>query len=317
MSKKVLLTDYGFASIDYERNVLSLPEIELIEAQCKTEEEVIELGRDAHALLVQWAPVTRKVISQLKNCELIVRYGIGVDNIDLQAAKEYHIPVANVPDYCIEEVASHTIALALALHRRLVSTDHRIRDGIWKIIPPGSVQPISETTFILMGFGRIARSVATQARALGFTVAAYDPFVPEEIMAESSIKKVSLEEALTVGDIFSLHMPLTDETRHLFNADTFDRMKNSAILLNTSRGGLIHTVDLARALNDGTIGGAGIDVFENEPLEENHPLRSSPNTILTSHTAWYSERSIPLLQQLATDEVYRGMTGQPLKNRIV
>lgn len=317
MSKKVLLTDYGFSTIDYERNILSMPEIELVEAQCKTEEEVIALGEDAHALLVQWAPVTRKVISQLKNCELIVRYGIGVDNIDLQAAKEYHIPVANVPDYCIEEVATHTLALALALQRRLVSTDRRIRDGVWKIIPPGAVRPASETTFIVMGFGRIARSVAAQARALGFRVAAYDPFVSDDVMAEAGVRTVSLEEALTEGDILSLHMPLSNDTRHLFNANAFARMKNSAILLNTSRGGLIHTTDLAQALNEGTIGGAGIDVFETEPLDENHPLRFSPNTILTSHTAWYSERSIPLLQKLAVDEVYRGMTGQPLKNRLV
>src|SRR5690606_2950947 len=160
-----------------------------------------------------WVPVTRKVISKLKTCQVIVRYGIGVDNINLEAAQEYGIPVCNVPDYCIEEVATHTMALSLALQRRLNATDMRVRDRIWKIIPPGPIQPCTESTFIVLGFGRIARSVIEKARVFGFKIAACDPNVSKETMDTLGVEKVSFETALKTADILSLHLPLNAETR--------------------------------------------------------------------------------------------------------
>jgi D-3-phosphoglycerate dehydrogenase len=317
MKKRVLLTDYGFSDITHEKRLILGGGFDLIESQCKTEEEVIALSQDVDALLVQWAPITRRVISQLRNCSVIVRYGIGVDNIDLEAAKDYQIPVCNVPDYCVEEVASHTIALSLALQRRLVATDQRVRQGVWQILPPGPILATSQSTFIVMGYGRIARSVAGKAAAMGFQVKACDPFVSQEDMDDSGVTKVSFEQALAEADILSLHLPLNGQTRHAFNRQAFEQMKRTAILINTSRGGLIDTHELALALSEGILGGAGLDVFEKEPLENDHPLRHTPNTLLTSHTAWYSEQSIPLLQRLAAEEVCRGLSGQPLKNRVV
>ncbi len=316
MQNTVVITDHGFSGIRQEKEILGKAGHHLIEAKCTTDDDILAFAGTADALLVQWAPVTRKVISQLKKCRIIVRYGIGVDNIDLQAAREYNIPVCNVPDYCIEEVATHTLALSLALQRRLVSTDRRIRENVWKIIPPGPVRPASETIFTVLGFGRIAGSVIQKAQALGFIAAACDPYVKEEAMARLGVRKVSFEEALKTSDILSLHLPLTEDTRHCMNSHTIGEMKPDAILVNTSRGGLINTADLAEALEKGKIAGAGLDVFEKEPLESDHPLRTAPNALLTSHTAWYSERSIPLLQKLAAEEVFRALDGQPLKNRI-
>lgn len=316
MQKTVVITDHGFSDIDHEKAVLEGAGYRLVEAKCTTEDEVIAVAGNADALLVQWAPVTRKVIEKLTRCQVIVRYGIGVDNIDLNAARDHGIPVANVPDYCIEEVATHTLALALALQRRLLSTDGRLRENTWKIIPPGPVKPASETMFTVLGLGRIAVSVIRKAKALGFVVAASDPYVDQATMEQLQVKKLSFEEALAHSDILSLHLPLTDETRHCIRRETIAQMKASAILVNTSRGGLINTNELAAALIAGEVGGAGLDVFEKEPLETDHPLRSAPNTILTSHTAWYSERSIPLLQKLAAEEVARILGGAPLKNRI-
>lgn len=317
MQKTIVITDHGFSGIDQERKIIEKSGHHIIEAACKTEEEVLTFADIADALLVQWAPVTRKVISQLKTCQVIVRYGIGVDNIDLEAAREYGIPVCNVPDYCIEEVATHTMALSLALQRRVSATDLRVRNRIWKIIPPGSIQPCTESTFTVLGFGRIARSVIGKARVFGFRIAACDPNVSKETMDELGVEKVSFETALNTADILSLHLPLNSETRHCINSVTLDQMKSGALLINTSRGGLVDTADLAQALVAGRIAGAGLDVFEKEPLEEDHPLRTAPNTLLTSHTAWYSERSIPLLQKLAAEEVARVLAGYPPKNRLV
>ncbi|GAB3246478.1 C-terminal binding protein [Larkinella harenae] len=316
-TKKIVITDHGFSSITPERTVLEQAGYEIIDAQCKTEEELVQATKDAFALLVQWAPITKTVIQNLENCQVIVRYGIGVDNIDLAQAREKQIPVCNVPDYCIDEVADHTLALALTLNRQVMATDKQIRDGIWKIIPPGHVPACKEAQFSTLGFGRIARAVLKRARAFNFKLAAFDPFVSEAEMQAEGVRKISLEEAITDSDLLSLHLPLDKNTYHLMNRTNLVQMRPQAVLINTSRGGLINTVDLADALINKQIGGAGIDVFEQEPLPADHPLREAPNAILTSHTAWYSTSSIPILQKLAAEEVLRTIQGKPLKNRVV
>ena len=315
--KKIVITDHGFANIDPERKVLENSGYELIDAQCKTEEELLAATKDAFAIIVQWAPITEKIIRNMENCKLIVRYGIGVDNLDLAAAKERQIPVCNVPDYCIDEVSDHTISLAMALNRQLLATDRRVREGIWKIIPPGNVPACKDSLFTTLGFGRIARSVLKRAAAFNFQLAAFDPFVSEEEMEKLGVKKVSFEEAISDSDILSLHSPLNEKTSHIINKDTLRKMKPTAILINTSRGGLINTVELAQALHENEIGGAGIDVFEQEPLPNDHPILLAPNMLITSHTAWYSKRSIPILQQFAAEEVLRIINGDALKNRVV
>ncbi|GAB3920588.1 C-terminal binding protein [Larkinella terrae] len=315
-TKKIVITDHGFSNINPERAVLEQSGYELIDAQCKSEADLLAATRDAFALIVQWAPITETIIRNLDHCRLIVRYGIGVDNLNLAAARERQIPVCNVPDYCIDEVSDHALGLAMALYRQLPATDRRVREGVWKIIPPGTVPACKDAIFTTLGFGRIARVVLKKAAAFHFKLAAFDPFVSEEEMQALGVQKITFEEALANSDILSLHLPLNDTTHHLINRETLVKMKSNAVLINTSRGGLINTVDLAQALISNEIGGAGIDVFEQEPLPDSHPILQAPNTILTSHTAWYSQRSIPILQQFAAEEVLRMINGEPLKNQV-
>lgn len=313
--EKVLITDYGFKNVDQEERLVTEAGFVLQTAQCKTEEEVLQHGADAAALLVQWAPVTAAVIEGLKNCRIIVRYGIGVDNVDLEAARRKGIPVCNVPDYCIAEVADHTVALALASARQLTTTDSRTRSGEWKIIPPQPALPFYEMTFATIGFGRIAREVLRRVDSFGFKRMAYDPYVTAEQMKMQGVENADFETLIKQADIISLHLPLTAQTHHLINAEVLGKMKKGAILVNTSRGGLIDTEALALKLGEGAIA-AGLDVFEKEPLSVDHPLMRADNIILTSHTAWYSERSVPTLQRMAAEELVRGLTGGTINNRV-
>jgi D-3-phosphoglycerate dehydrogenase len=311
---KALITDYGFPDVSQEKDILARAGIAVETAQCKKPDDVIAAAHGADALLVQWAPITRNVIAALDQCKIIVRYGIGVDNVDLQAAGERGIPVCNIPDYCIGEVADHSLSLALSLARQLPQTDAAVRTGAWKIIPPSPFPAFRDTLLVTVGFGRIARAVLARARPFGFQLAAYDPYVEEAVFIAAGIRKLDRYELFREAGILSLHLPLTSETRHLVDRDSLALMKRDSIVVNTARGGLIDTMALAQALIAGKIAGAGIDVFEEEPLPGDHPLRTAPNVLLTSHTAWYSAGSIPILQRKAAEEVVRGLKHQPLQN---
>lgn len=313
--KKVLITDFGFKDVEQETLIIRNAGYTVEAAQCKTADDVLTHGREAIALLVQWAPVTAAVINELNNCRVIVRYGIGVDNIDLKAAKDKGIVVCNVPDYCIAEVADHTVALALAMARQLTETHNRTLQGDWKIIPPAPALPFYEMNFVTLGFGRIAREVMRRITPFGFQKLAFDPFIQPSFMEEQEVTDCSFEKAVSAADILSLHLPLTSDTHHIINEAVLGRMKKGAVLVNTSRGGLIDTVALAAKLKKGELA-AGLDVFEQEPLPEGHPLRSCHHLILTSHTAWYSERSVPTLQRMAAEELVRGLTTGNVYNRV-
>ncbi len=313
---RVVVTDHGFPNLRHEETVLAAAGAELVVAQCKTPEAVIAATRDADALLVQWAPVNAAVIAALTRCKVIIRYGIGVDNVDLAAAKARGIPVCNVPDYGVDEVASHAVALALALRRQLPQIDRRLRGGTWKITPDQPMPALRDSTFATAGFGRIARAAHEMMRGFGGQRITYDPFVGAEAMAAVGVEKVDLEQLFTRADILSLHLPLSAETRHFVSAARMAQMKKHAIIVNTARGPLVDTVALAAALQAGTIAGAGLDVYEKEPIEKEHPLFACPSALLTSHVAWYSESSIPRLQQLAAEETVRGLRGEPLKNQV-
>jgi D-3-phosphoglycerate dehydrogenase len=312
---KVVVTDHGFPNLDQEHKVLD-PECELISASCKTAEDVARVAADADALLVQWAPITEAVIGKLTRCKIIIRYGIGVDNVDLRAAKSRGIPVCNVPDYCIGEVADHTVALALALARQLPMIDRRVREGVWKIVPDKPMPAFREMIFATAGFGRIAQAVLERAAVFGFQRAACDPYIAEEFFKQRGVTRLSPDELFARADMLSLHSPLTPETKHFINDDRLRRMKPTAIVINTARGGLIDTSALARALQSGVIAGAGLDVFESEPLPADHPLRQCNNALLTSHVAWFSQSSVPKLQQLAAREALRGLKGEALQNQV-
>ncbi|HEY0009866.1 MAG TPA: C-terminal binding protein [Tepidisphaeraceae bacterium] len=313
---KVVITDHGFADLHLERSILDEAGYELIEEQCKTEADVINAAAEADALLVQWAPVRAEALKALKHCRAVVRIGIGVDNVDVETARALDIPVCNVPDYCIAEVADHAVSLALAMARQLRQLDLRTRSGVWKITPDAPMPAFHASTFAVAGFGRIGRAVLDRARAFGFQLAAYDPFVPKSVIADAGVTSLGLEELFDRADVLSLHLPLNDQTRHIVNAQRLARMRPSAVIVNTSRGGLIDTIALADALSQGRPGSAGLDVYETEPLASDHPLRRRDNVLLTSHVAWYSEQSVPLLRRLATQECVRALRGEPLKNRV-
>ena len=315
-SPKVVITDHSFSGITVERNLIEAAGGHLDAARCKTEEDVIAACHDADLLMVQWAPISERVLRSLKRCKIIIRYGIGVDNIDLKAAKGLGIAVANVPDYCIDEVADHTLALALALGRQILPTFDRLRAGTWKITPPAPMPAFRDMTFVTVGLGRIGRAVLARARPFGFRLAAYDPLPSVEVFRDAGARRLSLDEAFAEADILSVHVPLIAGTHHLVSAERLRSMKRTAILINTSRGGLVDTHSLASALREGLIAGAGLDVFEEEPLPPTHPLLQCPTAILTSHTAWFSEASVARLQQLAAEEAVRGINGLPLMNRV-
>jgi D-3-phosphoglycerate dehydrogenase / 2-oxoglutarate reductase len=313
---KVVITDHSFAEVSIERKLIEEAGGILEVAQCKTEEDVIAACRDADAMLVQWAPVTEHVLRSLKHCKVVIRYGIGVDNVDLAAAKRLGVAVANVPDYCIDEVADHTLALALLLGRQVLATFDRLKAGSWKITPPAAMPAFRDMTFVVVGLGRIGRAVLSRARPFGFKLAAFDPAPPEEAFHEAGARRLSIGEAFAEADILSLHVPLIPGTRHLVSMERLRSMKRTALLINTSRGGLVDTRSLATALAEGLIAGAGLDVFEEEPLSPAHPILQSPNAVLTSHTAWFSEASVSRLRRLAAVEATRGIKGLPVLNRV-
>jgi len=299
MKHNVVITDWGFPSLDIEKSVFASMDVELKHYQCKTEDEVAKIVSDADVVMVQWAPVKEKAIDAMSRCKGIVRYGIGLDNIDVSRAKEKGIPVRNVPDYCLSEVADHTMALMLSLQRQVSRVDKLVRQGVWKITPPLALPPLRQSVLGLIGFGRIAQLVAKRARAFDMKVVASDPFIPPNIFDEAGVGKLEVDELLRTSDIISLQCPLTDGTKHIINQDALKAMKRHALLANTSRGGLIDTTALISALKSNTIAGAALDVFEQEPLPMENELFDLPNVIITSHTAWYSSASVGELQRRA------------------
>ncbi len=304
---KFVITDFQFPHIEAERSIIEDAGGQFAALQCKTEQDVIERAGDADVLLVQWAPITRSVIEHLPNCKVIVRYGIGLDNIDLEASRSRGITVCNIPDYCIDEVADHTVTLALSLARQITAIDRQVRQGEWKIVPPRPMLAARQSTFVTIGYGRIARAVLQRARSFRFQLATCDPYLGVDVELPPDVARVEFEDALAMADILALNVPLTKETRHMIDAAAFAQMKPTSLLINTARGALVDTVALADALENGVIAGAGLDVFETEPLPADHPLRRCPNALLTSHVSWYSELSGPNLQRLAAEEAVRSL----------
>ncbi len=299
----VLITDHGFPSIALQQRVLESAgfTLEEIKPICKSEDDVIGRCGRADVLLVQWAPVTRRVLEALPRVRGVVRYGIGVDNIDLQAAKDLGRVVSNVPNYCQEEVSDHTIAMILSLARRIPHDHDQIKHGGWGIGPFLPIPAFSDLTLGLVGFGSIARKVSAKAKPFRFKQIAFDPLAPDEVFSKAGVEQVDRDTLLSSADIISLHCPLLSATRHMINADSIGRMKQGVLLVNTARGPLVNESDLVAALKGGKMVGAGLDVFEKEPLAADSPLRAMPNVILTSHAASVSTRAVELLQIQAAE----------------
>jgi D-3-phosphoglycerate dehydrogenase len=282
----IVVTDTGFPDAEIEKGILAALDAELTVAHCRTEDEVLATARDADALLVQWAPVTRRVIEQLTRCKVISRYGVGVDMIDLDAARDHGIRVANVPDYCVEEVAAHTLCFLLGLGRKMFWEDRLMHQGVWNVVGAiGTVNRFQDQTLGLVGVGRIGRRFAQMAAPLGLRILGYDVKPPADL---GPVQLTDLETVLRESDFLSLHCPLTQDTKHLMNADAFDKMKSGAFLINVSRGGVVDTSALVAALATGKLAGAALDVFEQEPLPHDHPLVKMDKVLLTPHIASYS-----------------------------
>ncbi|MFE9105029.1 C-terminal binding protein [Actinomadura geliboluensis] len=308
----VVITDCDLPG-DEPEQILGAAGLRVRRASCRTAEEVAEEAGDATALLVQWAPITASVLDRLDRLRFVSRLGIGHDMIDLAGATARGIAVANTPDYCVEEVAAHTIAMVMALARRLPVLDRAVRDGRWSATGDGvgALRP-SRATVAVIGFGRIGSLVAAHAAALEFRVVVHDPNVDEAAVRAAGHEPSRLEEALAVADIVSLHVPLTDLTRRLLNGETIARMRPGARIVNTCRGELIDETALAGALASGHVTAAALDVFEQEPLSAASPLRNAPGVLLSPHAAWYSPDSLEELPRRAARQIVDFLAGRPV-----
>jgi D-3-phosphoglycerate dehydrogenase len=306
---KVLLTDYVWESLDVERRTLD-GLAELVALKTKTAAEFLPQAADCDALLNTYAgPITAEAMARMPRCRIIARYGIGVDTIDLAAATRAGIIVTNNPTYCIEEVAEQTMALLLACARKVAFYDRQVRAGRWEVPPGKPMFRLAGQTLGLVGFGNIGRQVAARAAAFGMRILFFDPFVGEGEVAVAAAKK-DLDELLAGSDFVSLHPPLTPQTRKLMNEHAFGRMKPTAYLINCSRGPVVDTEALVRALDAKRIAGCALDTVDPEPLPDPHPLRGRDNVIVTPHAAWYSEQAMSGLQAGAPAEVRRVLQGE-------
>ncbi|MGD9307392.1 MAG: C-terminal binding protein [Desulfobacterales bacterium] len=310
---KVVVVSLGYETYDYEREILKPIDAEIILSpkDCTKEEEVIEVARDADAIFVRETPISAKVLESFERCKIVSRYGVGLDNIDLDAAKKLRIYVSNVPEYGTEDVSDHAMALLLGCIRTVLVRDKNLRKGIFESDVCDDIYRTTGKNLGIIGYGKIARAFHRKWKGfLPDRVLVYDPFVADDVIQENDAEKVDLDILLSESDFISLHTPLTPETRHFINTAAFKKMKQTAILVNTSRGGAIDTDALVNALQEGQILRAGLDVFEDEPLPKDHPLVGMDNVILTSHVAWYSKESARDLQTGAAEEILRVFSGK-------
>ncbi len=307
----VAVTDYPWPNLDPERAALSALDVELRSRSSSTLEEIIALAQDADAVLNTYAKMPAEVLRALKRCRHIARYGIGVDTVDMPVATELGIMVTNVPDYCVDEVSDHAMALLLAVARKVVSSSVRVRQGEWSMKATQPMYRLRGQTLGLVGFGKIPRAVAPKAQAFGLSVIAFDPYLPADAGAALGVRMVDLPTLLRESDMVSVHAPLTPQTRWLIDEQALQAMKPTAILVNTSRGPLVKEEALVEALEQGWIAGAGLDVVETEPPVPGSKLCMLENLVLTPHTAFYSEQSLVELQTKAAQEVARVLRGEP------
>jgi len=312
----VVIADYDYGDVDIEREIIEAAGLSLVASQCKTEDDVIEVARDADAIIAQYATVGSKAIGALTRCEVIARYGTGTDIVDVDAATRRGILVTNVPnDWCENEVADHAMALLLAAARKICEYDRATRTGTWKWQTGEPIHRISGRTLGLLSFGAIAQAVARRAAGFGLRVIASDPYMPADDIADRGVTPVSFDELLRQSDYLVIQAPLTKETHHLIGEPELHRMKSTAIIVNTARGPIVSDQALIRALSERWIAGAGLDDLEEEPAKQRNwrpenPLFALDNVVITPHAAYYSEEAIGTVRDFAAHEVVRVLTGQ-------
>jgi len=306
---KVVITDAEYPSFEIEKKVLSPLPADLVKCQCFTEEELIRACRDADALLNQYAKITPRVIENLSHVKIISRYGIGVDNVDLDAATKKNIFVTNVV-YDICDVADHAIMLMLALTRKIFRVNESIKrfEWDWKKFHP--IPRIKGKTIGIIGLGRVGRQVARRLQGFDVHLLACDPYIPREVFTTYHAEQADLRTLLEQSDIVTIHVPLNKETRRMISTNELKAMKTTAILINAARGGIVDEKALLKALEKKQIAGAGLDVLEHEPITKDNPLLQYENVIITPHMGWYSEDTVDEVQRIAAEQVLQCLQGK-------
>jgi D-3-phosphoglycerate dehydrogenase len=313
---KVVVTDFTFADLDVETATLRPLGCELVAAKrVPPPEELSRLVADAEHVLTQFAPLDAAVIAAMHKAKVIVRYGVGVDNVNLEAARARNIPVCNVPDYCMDEAADHTLALLLATTRHVVAHCRGVREGGWTLaVPLPAMKALRDLTVGVVGFGRIGREVVRRLRAFKCRVVVHDPAVPGADVRAHGCEPAGLDDVIRQADVLTLHCPSTPQTRRMIRRDTLARMKPGAILINVARGDLVETAALVEALQRGHLAAAGLDVFDPEPVPGDCPLLRMDNVTFSAHVASVSERAVRQLRETAAGIVARSVRGEPLPN---
>ncbi|MCX7391230.1 MAG: C-terminal binding protein [Planctomycetia bacterium] len=313
---KVAITDYSFPNLDVEEGILC-PQGHQIAAWKEKHSalQLPELLADADAVITQFAPLTADVIQSMQRARVIVRYGIGVDNVDLLAAKAKGIPVCNVPDYCIDEVADQTLAFMLATTRQVLSNCHAVREGRWGLATPlEQMRTLRDLTVGLVGFGRIGREVAARLQPFHCRVLVHDPAVTDAAVEKSGCHSARMDQLFAESDLISLHCPSMPQTRGMINRDSLSAMKQGAILINVARGDLIDSDALCEALLRKHLSAAALDVFTPEPIPSDHPMLQMENVIFASHIASCSVRAVRTLRETAATIAAMALRGEPLPN---
>jgi len=306
----IAVTDSVFPSLDPAKAALARLNPTYRMAKSVNADDIVAVARDADAVLVTYAKLTREVLAQFTRCKAIGRFGLGVDNIDLVAAKEKGMAVNYVPDYCIREVSDHAMALLLALIRKIPLSNKLVQSGRWEMPAVVPIRRIEGTVLGLVGFGHIPRLVAPKAQAFGIRVIASDPYAKPEVFRTAGVESVDFDTLLQSSDYVSVHAPLLPATRGMMNAAAFAKMKKGAYIVNTARGPLIDEPALVAALDSGQIGGAGLDVVTSEPLAKDSPLLGRDNVIISPHTAFYSIEALNELQTKCATDVARVLSGE-------
>ncbi|MGO9310731.1 MAG: C-terminal binding protein [Spirochaetia bacterium] len=314
--QKVAVTDYTFDTLDIEKSVLEPLGCQIVGQKSGKDVSALKaLVQDADYVITQFAPVNAEVIAGMENCRIIVRYGIGVDNVDLAAAAAKKIPVCNVPDFCTNEVADHTLAMVMEMTRRVSENAAKVRAGSWGLaVPLESMRTLRDMTVGVVGFGRIGREVALRLKPFGCRLLVTDPAVPVSRIRKEGASPVSLEELLAQSDLVTLHCPSTESTRFMINAQSIARMRPGALLVNVSRGTLVKTDDLLAALQTGAIAAAALDVTDPEPINPDSSLVRMPNVIINAHIASASPASAKKLRTDAAQTVAAAVRGGKLPN---
>ena len=301
----VVVTDTDLGGVEIERSIIEAAGYELVQAECKTAADVAAAAQDAIALLVQFAPVTRDVFTAAPQLRALVRYGTGLDNIDLAAAEQAGVSVQGVVDYCTDEVADHTLALLLGVVRRIAEAPNDVRAGRWRPAGDyGDVLTLRGRRLGLLGLGRIGRAVAARALAFGMDVLAFDPAM-SDAEPPAGVRLAASSDEVFGCDVVSLHLPLTPLTDGIVNERTLGLMPDGAILLNVSRGGLVNEDDLLAALDAGRPAWAALDVLRAEPPAPGHPLVEHPHVLVTPHLGFFSTHALPALRRIAAQNVVR------------